>query len=72
MVHAQGQRGTGFAAAAQIIEKARIVRGETAELGARHLLLGQEFFDLLISMAACLRNDPGKDSSYSAVEILHI
>jgi hypothetical protein len=46
MVHAQGQRGTGFAAAAQIIEKARIVRGETAELGARHLLLGQESFDL--------------------------
>ncbi|MBU6394944.1 MAG: hypothetical protein KGQ75_10260 [Sphingomonadales bacterium] len=46
MFHACLRCGTGFAAIAQIVDEARIMRGKAAELRARHGVLRKEPLDL--------------------------
>ncbi|MBX9662106.1 MAG: hypothetical protein K5Q19_02100 [Novosphingobium sp.] len=46
MFHAPRCSGAGFAAIAQIVDKARIVRGEAAEFCAWHGVVAKEPLDL--------------------------
>jgi hypothetical protein len=72
MFHAQGCRGAGFSAIAQIVDEARIVRSKAAEPGAGHGVGRKETLDFPDQHEVFLRDDSKKDFSYVDGLILQV